>query len=132
VLSLPALRRLHFPDDKNRSTPTRDHAAQTVLAALALVAITQQQKQGYFLRSRCDLIRADDNAAFEMVTTATNIARFRLTAEEAVQLFQQAVATAKEANLPWPEVEIILTPKPALVQLVQRSRELAADEDGED
>jgi len=131
VLSMPALRRLCFPDDKGKSTTERNNAARTLLAALALVAISYQRKHGYFLRSRCDLLPVDQ-PVFEIVTTTTDVTKFTLSAKEAVAIYKKTVEVAKKARLPWPEEEIILTPKPALVQLVNRSRELAALEDGEE
>jgi CRISPR-associated protein Csb1 len=128
VLSLAGLRRLRFPDEAGKMAPERDATARTLLAALALCAVTLQREQGYFLRSRCDLVRVDD-APFEIVTTATAVTPFTLTADEAAALFGRAVKAAVEAGFRWREEPLVLTPKPALVDLVRRSRELVAVEE---
>jgi len=133
VLSLPALRRLRFPDEKGKQTAARNDAARTVLAALSLAAITYQRKAGYFLRSRCDLVPFADEVPFEIVTSATNVGKCLVNAELACKLFEQAVDEAKKNGMNWPAEEPIrLKPKNAFVQLVKRSRELAALEEEED
>jgi CRISPR-associated protein Csb1 len=125
VLSLPGLRRLRFPDKAGNSTSERDNAARTVLAALALAAVVYQRAaQGYDLRSRCNLIPTENHLDFEIVTTAADISRFTLGPGEAATIFRQAVEGAKAAELPWREKPLVLKPKPAVVDLVQRSREL--------
>ena len=50
VLSFAALRRLRF------GGPEKDAAGRSLLAALGLVALTEQDTRGYALRSRCDLV----------------------------------------------------------------------------
>jgi CRISPR-associated protein Csb1 len=127
VLSLPGLRRLRFPDDSGNATTARNNAARTVLAALALAAVVYQRSlQGYDLRSRCNLIPADAELVFEIVTTTKDkdMAKFTHSREQAAAIFQQAVKAAKAAKLPWREEPLELQPKPALVDLVQRSRDI--------
>ena len=126
VLSLPALRRLRFLDDKGKSSTARNAAARTVLAALGLVAIAEQYEQGYFLRSRCDLVREQPALTIERVNSA-NVGdddRFSLTSKDAISLLNEAVAKAKEKELKWDTDPIELTPKPELVVMVSKSREL--------
>jgi CRISPR-associated protein Csb1 len=126
VISLPGLRRLRFPDDDGKSsTSERNIAARTVLAALALAAITYQRElQGYDLRSRCNLVPVDDQLVFEIVTTAKDVAKFTQEPKQAADIFQQAVKAAKTAELRWREEPLELQPKPALVELVQLSRDI--------
>src|SRR5207302_270669 len=50
VISFAALRRLSFGGN------ARDLAGRALLAALGLVAVTEQDARGYGLRSRCDLV----------------------------------------------------------------------------
>ena len=50
VLSFAALRRLRFGGSE------KDAAGRSLLAALGLVALTEQDARGYALRSRCDLV----------------------------------------------------------------------------
>jgi CRISPR-associated protein Csb1 len=128
VLSLPGLRRLQFPDDAGKITNDRSNAARTVLAALALSAVTLQREQGYFLRSRCDLMPVS-HLPFEIVNTATEVQPFFITAEEAGILLKQAVTVAGDSGLRWAKEPLRLTPKPALVELVRKSRELVTVEE---
>lgn len=124
VLSLPALRRLRFPVD-GEQTAERNHAARTVLAALGLVAITEQFQQGAFLRSRCDLVPETTELTIERVRSATvnDDDKFTLTPDEAIAVYDEAVAQAVELNLPWQTEAIELTPNPDLVGLVVASRQ---------
>ena len=51
VLTLAGLRRLRFGEDGERNV-----AARCIIASLGLVAMAEQDVQGYALRSRCDLV----------------------------------------------------------------------------
>lgn len=128
VLSLPAVRRLRFPDIKGVATPDRDSAAHVTLAALALAAIAFQRAQGYDLRSRCALV-PEEEPSFEVVTTARGTVSFSLSTDEAAKVFVQAVEAAKRAGLPWHEEPVVLKPRPALVELIKKSREVTAEEE---
>lgn len=126
VLSLAALRRLRFPVGGASSTEA-DHAARTVLAALALAAVAHQMDPpDYFLRSNCQLV-LESVPAFELVRTASDVTPFTLTADDADALFAEAVRQAKTLRLPWREAKLVLQPKKALVDLVKRSQELGGD-----
>jgi len=126
VLSLPALRRLRFPDTSGATSFARDTAARTVLAALALAAVAHQREHGYDLRSRCLLVPADGNASFDLVTNAAGSDRYSLGATAADRLLCDAAASAKQAGLNWrDQAEVLLTPSDALVDLVQKSRAVA-------
>ena len=128
VVSLPALRRLRFPDAKGVVSPDRDTAAQVTLAALALAAIVFQRERGYDLRSRCVLV-PEEEPPFDVITTARDVESFSLGADEAARILADAAAIAKQAGLPWPEDPVTLKPKPALVQLIKKSREVVAEEE---
>lgn len=130
VLSLTALRRLRFPDATGNVSTDRNNAARTVLAALALAAVTHQRRQGYFLRSRCQLI-PESEAPFEVVTTSSDSSSFTLTTEESHGIFAEAVEQAKKIGLPWRDQPIKLSPRNELVELIRRSREVTSAEGGE-
>jgi CRISPR-associated protein Csb1 len=127
VLSCAGLRRLKFPGTKD------DTAGRVVLAALALVALTEQDAAGYALRSRCDLV-CDGKAAFEIVHPNGFTVIFEIDAEGAASLFKEAVLAAKQAGFPWNEQPIELVPQQRLVELVAMSRAqaLVGEREGED
>lgn len=125
TLSLPGLRRLHFPGtSKNESA--RDDAARTALAALALCGTALAQEEGLQLRSRCLLV-ATEAITWELLGAPGSVpARFKLTANDAIALLRDAVAAAKAEDLAWEKEPVTLKPLPEFVKLVQKSRALAA------
>jgi CRISPR-associated protein Csb1 len=125
VLSLPALRKLRFPVD-GKTTPERDAAARTVLAALALTAAALAAESGFDLRSRC-LLWPTDVMKWELLETPGKApTTFTLTAEDAIKLLEQAVAAAEKLGLVWQKEPVKLTPSPNLVALLKRSQDIAA------
>jgi len=126
VLSLAALRRLRFPLEAiSDSDPAVDRAARTVLTALGLTAAALAREEGADLRSRCQLV-ATERFVWELLDNpGEEPKRFELTGEQALTLYAQAVAEAKQAGLDW-EGDIILSPSEDLLKLVAKSQELAA------
>ena len=106
VLSLAGLRTLRFPRGDGHVSRDRDHAAHTVLASIALVAIELQREAGYWLRSRCDLYAAESPTR-EVVGGA---GAFDLDSKTAIQLFEQACQAAASQGLAWERYEWALTP----------------------
>lgn len=122
VLSLPGLRKLRFPQADGTPDAARNHAARTVLAALALAALALQREQGGLdLRSRCLLIPAG-LAAYELIAADGSVTPFTLDAEAACALFEAARLAAEAAGLEWPSQPVVLEPQPKLIELVRRSR----------
>ncbi len=128
VLSLAALRKLHFPVAGKAHT---DAAARTVLAALGLAAAVLSNARGASLRSRCDLVPEPDGASWEVVKADGTTESFTLTPDEACTLLNDAVAKAKKAGLPWREKPLTLLPSDGLAELVKRSRQLTSQKKGE-
>lgn len=129
VLSLPALRRLRFPVTKNEKTQQShdiDLAARTVLCALGLAAIAWQWRVGFSLRSRCDLYPQGSELNIEQVG-GPHAGPFTLTPDAAASLLDEAVQAATDLGLSWNAVPITLIPSPDLVEVVRRSRDLAAE-----
>lgn len=122
VLSLTGLRRLKFPLASGANEAT-DRAAQAVLAALGLVAITVNRERGYWLRSRCALV-AEGAQDLEIVHADGHATPLTLDSKQAVELYKRAIADAREAGLPWHAEPIMLTPQPKLAELVRKSREI--------
>jgi CRISPR-associated protein Csb1 len=129
VLSLPALRRLRFPDDQGKEASERNDTARTVLAALALAAVAHQREQGYDLRSRCLLI-PEGLAAFELIANDGKVDTYGLTATQADVLLKDAINAAKAKGLLWEESTITLKPEERLVELVRKSRESTTAREG--
>ena len=125
VLSLPALRKLRFPVD-GRTTPERDAAARTVLAALALTAAALAAEGGFDLRSRCLLWPTDVMKWQLLETPGKPPTEFTVTAKDAIQLLKDAVAEAEKLGLFWQKEPVKLTPSPNLVALLKRSQDIAA------
>lgn len=126
VLSISTLRRLRFPLNGSPDfTPEADKAARTVLAALGLLGAVLTREEGADLRSRCQLFPTE-TFIWELLDNPGEAEHktFTLTGDEAVALFNSAVAEARAAGLPW-EGEIQLTPCEDLIQLVAKSQELA-------
>lgn len=134
VLSLPALRRLHFPvtDKGVQGQAKANIEARTTLAALALAAIARQWHSGFSLRSRCDLVPRRE-LTLELLK-AGGKEDFSLTADTAAEMLEKAATDAKQAGLSWPtgsedqwkEGCLTLTPSVDLAKAVAKSRQLAA------
>jgi CRISPR-associated protein Csb1 len=129
VISLAALRRLRFPDGEGKFSNERDVAGRTVLAALGLMAAALADEAGLDLRSRC-LLWPDDDLTWELLDRRKGC-KFTLSAEQAIDIFKDAVDAAKKAGLPWREEPLVLTPAEQLVKLVAKSQQLAAKQGGD-
>lgn len=123
VVTLAGLRRLQFGSD------AKNTAARAVLAALGLVALAEQDAQGYSLRSRCDLV-CDGPAPLELVAFDGSTTTLDLTLAQAQQLYQSCVEQARQAGFIYATQPVQLTPQPKLVTIVQKSRELALAGEG--
>lgn len=127
VVTCAGLRRLSFPGTKDEG------AGRTVLAALALVALTQQAEAGYALRSRCDLV-CEGRVPFEIVHPDGTTDQFEITTQGAISVLNEAVEAARKADFPWNEEPIRLVPQKRLVELValSRAKGLAGETEAED
>jgi CRISPR-associated protein Csb1 len=122
VVSLAALRRLHFPDKANGDGKA-DAYARAALAALAVTAGLAQDRIGYFLRSRCDIVPDPEKpATFCFVTPEGKEEAFELSLEGAANLVKEAAASAAKAGVAWRPEDVRLKPQKKLVELVTRSR----------
>jgi CRISPR-associated protein Csb1 len=126
TLSLIRLRRLRFPLNGEES-PEANAAARVVLAALGLTAATLAFEAGVDLRSRC-LLWPDGPIVWEVLDRpGEEPKRFLLTGDGALDLLNEAVQTARQLRLPWPEDPLVLKPSKELVELVRLSQ-IAAKE----
>ena len=138
VISLTALRRLRFPldgqpyDARDPKQHARDDAARAALAAMGVLAATLATAGGMDLRSRC-LLWPDDAAQDWQLLAGPGLAEdFTPDADSALKLFEDAVAAAKKAGLPWRTEALTLAPSDALVKIVAKSQGLAAASGGDE
>jgi len=124
VITCAGLRRLRFPGTKDEA------AGRTFLAALGLFALTEQDRGGYSLRSRCDLV-CDGKEQFEFVLPNGSTEKFGLDADGARDCLKRAAEAVKQAGFPWSDKPIVLTPQPRLVELVALSRAKALEGEAE-
>ena len=121
VLTLAGLRRLRFGGGE------RDASGRVLLAALGLLALTEQDARGYALRSRCDLV-CDGVAGLELVHADGSTEPVEMDRTEIQALYRQAYADAEQAGFEF--TSITLQPQPKLIEIVRRSRELALEGQG--
>ncbi len=132
VISLSAIRRLKFPlSGKNGQEHQIDAKARTVLAALGLLAATMTREEGADLRSRCQLLPTQELIWELVAEPGIEPKKYKVGTEIAISLFNQAVANAQEAGLPW-QGKISLSPHPDLIELVRRSQKNTAQSEAGD
>lgn len=125
VLSFAALRRLRFGGG------ARDAAGRALVAALGLVALTEQDARGYALRSRCDLV-CDGKAALEFVRPDGSTEAVEIDRPQARALYQAAYDAALDAGFSLSPEPLRLTPQEKLVAIVKESQRLALARKGGD
>ncbi len=134
VLSFPALRRLNFPIDKIPEGKTQEDvnvAARTVLAAVGLCAAALAAEAGLDLRSRC-LLWPTEPLKWELLGKPGEIEKdIVITAEQSIQLLEEAIKAATAIGLPWRTTKLQLRPSDELVKLVVKSQQLAVQQGGE-
>lgn len=125
VLSFAALRRLRFGD------PDLTIAGRSLVAALGLLAVAEQDARGYALRSRCDLV-CDGRSPLELVHADGATEEVSLDRAAALALYEAAFDTARNVGFSFPQGLIRLTPQEKLVKIVRSSQELALSGEGGD
>ena len=128
TITFAGLRYLKFPDENMESPNEQNLAGWTVLAALALVAITEQDRNGYCLRSRCDLI-VEKSSDFELLNINGEIEKIAVTTDKAHELLKKAIENAKKNGLTWNTEPITLLPQEKLIKLIKLSREKSLKDD---
>ena len=123
VLSFAALRRLRFGGSE------KDVAGRSLLAALGLVALAEQDARGYALRSRCDLV-CDARVPLELVKPDGATEGVEINNETARTLYKSAFDKAQQAGFELPAEPLRLTPQDKLVEIVRKSQNLALSGEG--
>lgn len=132
VLSLPALRRLRFPKDVEGNQVSKERrsavetAARASLAALGLAAIAFQRDEGFDLRSRCAFVPEGPLTLEVVERDGSSSGHYSLSSEEAALLLDRASEEAREVGMGWDSEPVNLIPAPKLVELIRKSREVAA------
>ena len=116
VITFAGLRRLRFGKDE-----VRNAAARAYLAALGLVALAEADRQGYALRSRCDLV-CDGKAPLELVAFDGSTTEIALDPDAAVRLHEEAFTKARAADFKLDAMPVRLVPQDELVEIVRRSQ----------
>lgn len=134
TLSLTQLRRLRFPiarQDGERvglsmdSGDRRNDAARSVLAALALYALALRQEEGYWLRSRCELV---PEGPLTLEQVGGKGGSFLLgNSVEMRAILDQTISEAEQTGLEWSRHLTVLTPTSKLQDLVNRSDALGPE-----
>lgn len=125
VLSLPALRRLRFLGRPGQPS-LADRAAHAALAALGVISCLAQDRAGYALRSRCDLVPdPNEPTGFEWVTTDGTIEPLPIDLPAACALFTALAEQAASHGLAMRDSDLMLHPQEKLLALVRKSRDLA-------
>ena len=118
VLSFAALRRLRF------GRADKDVAGHSLLAALGLVALTEQDARGYALRSRCDLV-CDGRAPLELVRSDGSTEAIVVDRAQARAFYDTAYHAAQSAGFALSPEPLKLKPQDKLVEIVRESQKLA-------
>ncbi len=116
VITLAGLRRLRFGDDD------RNTAARALLVALGLLALAEQDANGYALRSRCDLV-CEGSAPLEVVRADGSTETLEQNRAQARSLYKEAYAQAESVGFGFES--LTLRPQDKLIEIVRRSRDLA-------
>lgn len=123
ALSFAGLRRLGFGGGE------KDAAGRVLLAALGIVAVTEQDARGYPLRSRCDLV-CEGRASFELVHADGSVEPVGIDRTAAHAVYAASFEAARKAGFKFPDEPIKLTPQAKLVQIVKESQKLALQGEG--
>ena len=121
VITLAGIRRLYFGSNG------RDAAGRSLIAALGLVALVEQDVRGYALRSRCDLV-CESTAPLELVRADGKVDTIELDREKSRGLYEEAYSNAEKAGFAFES--LTLTPQRQLVEIIQASRRRALESAG--
>jgi CRISPR-associated protein Csb1 len=130
VISIPAIRKLHFPVNGKEDYET-DKSGRAVILSLALSSFKHSIDYGYDLRSRCLLIPEDD-PRFEYIDGKGNASEFTLTTEAADRILNEAITEAINTGLPWMEQDITLKANENFKKLILENMKKVEVEDETD
>lgn len=123
VISLAALRRLRFAG----WSADQQLLARTAIAALGIAAIAYQHELDFDLRSRCLLIPKHAPRLELLTRDGKEPSIWDVDRAGAGGILAEASTQLKSAGIPWETAPIRLVPAPKLIELLKRSRKLAAE-----
>ena len=121
VLSLSALRRLRFPLKAGAANDEKlNNAGRAVIAALGVYALSAACAEGYWLRSRCELVAA---SPVELETVKANGSVDKAPLPEPVQaakLLDAASKAAQKLGLTWRTEPLVAKPNAEFAELIRQ------------
>jgi CRISPR-associated protein Csb1 len=124
LISLAALRRLRFRGfDRDAET-----AARSAIAALGVAAIAYQYETDFDLRSRCLLLPMHPPCIELLSRDGSPGETVEVDRDTAARILSAAAAHAAEKAIGWKTEAVRLAPAPKLLELIRRSRKVAATE----
>lgn len=138
VLSLPAIRRLRFPETvdgraiEGEERRDAEKAARTCVAALGLAAMALLREDGFDLRSRCALVPEGPLVLEAISSEGGESQSYSLPVDAALSLVAEAHEKARELGFGWEREPARLVPSKKLGDLIAKSRELASKGEGEE
>ena len=124
VISFAALRRLRCKGHPR----TAETAMHTAVAALGVAAIAYQHEMDFDLRSRCLLLPAHSPRLELLRRDGSSAEVVEVDRTSSAEILRQAAEHAQAAGIGWMAEEIRLAPAPKLLELIRRSRKVAASE----
>lgn len=124
LVSFASLRKLHF-GGAGREAET---AARTAVAALGVAAIAYQYEMDYDLRSRCLLLPTHPPSLELLGRDGSAGDAIDVDRKTAAAVLAEAASCAKEEGIGWEESDVRLVPAEKLIELLKRSRKVAATE----
>jgi CRISPR-associated protein Csb1 len=121
VLSLSALRRLRFPLKPGAANNEKlNDAGRAVLAAMGVYALSAACAEGYWLRSRCELVAA---SPVELETVKANGSVDKAPLPEpaqAARLLDAAAKAAQKLGLTWRAEALVARPNAEFAELIRQ------------
>jgi CRISPR-associated protein Csb1 len=121
VLSLSALRRLRFPLKPGATNDEKlNNAGRAVIAALGVYALSAACAEGYWLRSRCELVAA---SPVELETVKANGSVDKAPLPEpaqAAKLLDAAAKAAQKLGLNWRTEPLVAKPNAEFAELIRQ------------
>ena len=124
VISFAALRRLRFKGMQREA----ETAARTAVAALGVAAIAYQYEMDFDLRSRCLLLPTNPPSLELLKRDGSTGEMVDVNRDSAAQILLEAAEHSGAMGIAWETNEIRLVPAPKLIELIRRSRKVAATE----